>query len=76
MRESRLYGSVRGALSNGRPYRVVRRPSLLPDKRTKNGKIRAASIGCRMTRLYGPAVRGKRFRQLRQMRSCVNVSGL
>ena len=36
MRESRLYGSVRGALSNGRPYRVVRRRSLFPDDRTKN----------------------------------------
>ena len=29
-----------------------------------------------VTLMYGPAVRGKRFRQLRQMRSCVNVSGL
>jgi hypothetical protein len=30
MRESRLYGSVRGALSNGRPYRVAyARASLL-----------------------------------------------
>jgi len=26
MRESRTYGSVRGALSNERPYRVVRQP--------------------------------------------------
>jgi hypothetical protein len=26
MRESRLYGFVRGALSNERPYRVVRQP--------------------------------------------------
>jgi hypothetical protein len=26
MRESRTYGSVRGALSNERPYREVRQP--------------------------------------------------
>ena len=29
MRESRTYGSVRGALSNGRPYRDQRHPGAL-----------------------------------------------
>src|SRR5437016_7261061 len=28
---------------------------------------------CGLASMYGPAVRGKRFRQLRQMRSCINV---
>jgi len=29
-----------------------------------------------MTRMYGPAVRCKRFSSIRRMRSCINVSGL
>src|SRR5437870_12469020 len=28
---------------------------------------------CGLASMYGPAVRGKRFRLLRQMRSCINV---
>ena len=33
MRESRMLGSVRGALSNGRPYRDPRCPALRPVRR-------------------------------------------
>jgi hypothetical protein len=41
MRESRLYGSVRGALSNGRPYRDLitvdaRPPLLIGNKRQRD----------------------------------------
>jgi len=34
-----------------------------------------SAAGPTLTRLYGPAVRCKRFRQLWLMRSCINVSG-
>ena len=37
MRESRTYGSVRGALSNGRPYRNVRQAKLTRSCRLKTG---------------------------------------
>jgi hypothetical protein len=45
MRESRSYGSVRGALSNGRPYRDPRFPSQQlsferDDRRKGDGKTR------------------------------------
>ena len=37
MRESRTYGSVRGALSNERPYRDVRQAKLVRSSRCKSG---------------------------------------
>jgi hypothetical protein len=41
MRESRTYGSVRGALSNGRPYRV--RCFSLRRVTTQSGHVEATS---------------------------------
>ena len=35
MRESRTYGSVRGALSNGRPYRVTAETDFFLIRRSK-----------------------------------------
>jgi hypothetical protein len=41
MRESRTYGSVRGALSNGRPYRVkISRRKTIEPPMTAPGQIR------------------------------------
>ncbi len=39
---------------------------------------RAADVVHRLplTRMYGPAVRCKRFSSIQQIRSCINVSGL
>jgi len=37
MRAIRTYGSVRGALSNGRPYRDVRQAKLARSSRWKTG---------------------------------------
>jgi hypothetical protein len=54
----------------GRKLRQLSEPS------GRKGVAGSKVLGLKMTLMYGPAVRGKRFRQLRQMRSCINVSGL
>ena len=50
MRESRTYGSVRGALSNGRPYRVTgavsRVLSLPPTSESSTATVRGVTRDC------------------------------
>ena len=45
MRESRTYGSVRGALSNERPYRVTRRNSRCHAPRASRRRARRHNFG-------------------------------
>ena len=60
MRESRLHGSVRGAVSNHRPYRES---STDPNWAEKNGPLVATptrkSFGTRMIGLLGQQLNGK-----------------
>jgi hypothetical protein len=42
----------------------------------KGGRAGTPSGSTRMTHMYGPAVRCKRFSSIRQIWSCINVSGL
>ena len=60
MRESRTYGSVRGALSNGRPYR----DPLLPSR------VRAARVRAARTCTGKPAISGIPGACRRQREAC------
>jgi len=68
------YASVRPALAalarQGMAMRTFR------GSRRSNGSVPDAVEPTRMTRLYGPAVRCKRFSSICRPWSCINVSGL
>jgi hypothetical protein len=70
-------GGVAGSLEEAevafRAAREAQGESPLPEKADERRSISGRLL---MTRMYGPAVRGKRFRRSWAMRSCINVSGL